>query len=183
MRNKDSSACDIIHDIKEENIMEIRKTKPEELELVMKMYADARAFMAGQGNPTQWGTSYPPRELIEQDIEEENSYVCVACDQIAAVFYYKPDKDEDYAIIYEGQWISNTPYGVVHRITSNGTVKGAASYCLSWALMQCGHIRIDTHTDNLAMQGMLKKNGFRYCGIIYLKDGTSRIAYEKEITA
>lgn len=35
--------------------MEIRKTRPQELDAVMALYARARAFMAENGNPSQWG--------------------------------------------------------------------------------------------------------------------------------
>ena len=34
--------------------MEIRKTKPEELEVLLKMYEHARTFMATHGNASQW---------------------------------------------------------------------------------------------------------------------------------
>ncbi len=35
--------------------MEIRKTKPEELNILIRMYENARIFMASHGNPLQWG--------------------------------------------------------------------------------------------------------------------------------
>ena len=41
------------------------------------------------------------------------------------------------------------------------------------------NIKIDTHRENKSMQRFLNKNGFEYCGIIYLKDGAERIAFEK----
>ena len=37
----------------------------------------------------------------------------------------------------------------------------------------------DTHRDNQSMQRMQAKNGFEYCGVIYLEDGAERIAFEK----
>ena len=37
----------------------------------------------------------------------------------------------------------------------------------------------DTHKDNQSMQRMQAKNGFEYCGLIYLEDGAERIAFEK----
>lgn len=40
-------------------------------------------------------------------------------------------------------------------------------------------IKVDTHRDNLSMQALLKKNNFKYCGIIFLEDGAERIAFEK----
>lgn len=161
--------------------MEIRKTKPEELEVLLKMYEHARTFMATHGNASQWGNNYPSPQLILDDITEGNSYVCTEKDQIVATFYYKEGADPTYMRIYEGEWINDSRYGVVHRITSTGNVKGAASFCLKWALEQCGNIRIDTHRDNIVMQHLLDKNGFKYCGIVYVEDGTERIAYQKVI--
>ena len=67
----------------------------------------------------------------------------------------------------------------IHRITSDGTVKGAASACLTWAFGQCGNLKIDTHRDNVVMQNMLQKNGFQSCGIIHVQDGSERLAYQK----
>ena len=132
--------------------MEIRKTKPEELEVLLKMYEHARRFMATHGNASQWENNYPSPQLILDDITEGNSYVCTEKDQIVPTFYYKEGADPTYMRIYEGEWINDSRYGVVHRITSTGNVKGAASFCLNWALEQCGNIRIDTHRDNIVMQ-------------------------------
>ncbi|WP_294378124.1 hypothetical protein [uncultured Clostridium sp.] len=42
-------------------------------------------------------------------------------------------------------------------------------------------IRIDTHEENIPMQNLLKRNQYKYCGIIYLDDGAKRIAFEKII--
>lgn len=95
------------------------------------------------------------------------------------VFYYKEGRDRTYDVIEGGEWLSEAPYGVVHRITSDGTVKGTASFCLDWAFRKCGNLRIDTHRDNVVMQNLLKKNGFSYCGIIHVEDGSERLAYQK----
>ena len=43
------------------------------------------------------------------------------------------------------------------------------------------NIRVDTHKDNKSMQGLLLKNNYKYCGVIYLEDGSKRIAFEKEV--
>lgn len=159
--------------------MEIRRSQPEDLPALFEMYAQARAFMAAHGNPNQWGTTNPPDALIEQDVRDGHSYVCEHEGSIAAVFFFNNGPDATYQTIENGGWLNDAPYGVVHRITSNGTVRGAASFCLDWALEQCGNIRIDTHEDNLVMQNLLKKNGFSFCGTIHIEDGTSRLAYQK----
>lgn len=159
--------------------MEIRRTKPEELDQVMAVYAYARKFMAEHGNPTQWGTTKPAREEVIEDIASGNSYVCVKNGEIAATFFYKEGVDPTYIKIYDGAWVNEEPYAVVHRIASAKVIKGAGSFCLNWAFEQCGNLKIDTHGDNIVMQNTLKKNGFVYCGIIYLENGEERLAYQK----
>ena len=41
--------------------MEIRKTKAEELDKIMEIYAYARRFMEEHGNPNQWKKTNPPK--------------------------------------------------------------------------------------------------------------------------
>ena len=161
--------------------MEIRKTTMTELDKVMEIYAYARRFMAEHGNPNQWGSTKPPREQIIKDIENGKSYVCVEGETLAAVFFFDIAPDPTYTIIYDGEWPNDKEYGVVHRIASAGKIKGAGSFCIEWAFEQCGNLRIDTHEDNKVMQNMLKKHGFKYCGIIHLVDGAERLAFQKEM--
>ena len=40
------------------------------------------------------------------------------------------------------------------------------------------NIRIDTHEKNVSMRRMVEKNGFKKTGIIYVKDGSPRYAYQ-----
>ncbi len=162
--------------------MEIRHTQEQDLDRVMEIYAYARKFMAEHGNPKQWGaTNWPPRDLVAQDIRRQKSYVCTQDDRIAGVFYF--DAGEDIEPTYrdiDGAWKGGPRYGVVHRIASDGSVKGCGAFCIDWAFAQCGHLRIDTHGDNTVMQNLLKKLGFAYCGIIHVEeDDDPRLAYEK----
>ena len=139
--------------------------------------------MAEHGNPNQWGpTNWPPEELIRADIAAGNSYVCVQDGRVVRTFFFRygDDIEPTYRRIEEGAWLDTGPYGVVHRIASDGTVKGVGSFCLQWAFGQCGHLRIDTHGDNTVMQNLLKKNGFVPCGVIHVsQDNYPRIAFEK----
>ena len=52
---------------------------------------------------------------------------------------------------------------------------------LDFARTQYNHLRADTHADNIPMQSCLQKNGFAYCGVIYLANGDPRRAYEWSI--
>lgn len=161
--------------------MHIRKAKPEELDLLMGIFAAAKIFMAQRGNSYQWIAGYPSRELIAQNIREGDSYVCVDDEgEILATFFFKIADDETYAGIYNGQWLNDGPYGVVHRLASSGKVKGISDHCLQWCYDQCGNIRIDTHEDNKVMRNVLMRNGYTYCGIIYIKNGAQRLAFQKD---
>ena len=158
---------------------EIRLTKLTELDQVMEIYAYARKFMVEHDNPTQWGNHKPSREQIESDIKSGKHYVYVVDGQIACVFYFAHETDPTYEKIYDGDWLNNEEYAVVHRIASAGNVKGAGSFCMQWAASQADNVRIDTHENNYVMQNMLKKNGFVHCGTIILEDGEPRWAFHK----
>ena len=99
--------------------------------------------------------------------------------KITAVFYFAKENDPTYAKIYDGEWLNEEDYAVVHRIASAGTVKGAGSFCMKWAASQYENLKIDTHKDNYVMQNMLKKCGFTPCGTIYLENGEERIGFQK----
>ncbi len=164
--------------------MTIRHSTPQDLDRMMEIYAFARAFMAAHGNPNQWGpTQWPPRVLIEQDIREGHSYVCVGDDgRVAGTFYFIQGMDVEptYRAITDGAWLDDGPYGVVHRIATDGSARGVGAFCLNWAFEQCGHMRIDTHGDNAVMQRLLGKLGFIHCGTIHVEeDAFPRLAYEK----
>ena len=163
--------------------MTIRHSTEQDLPRMLELYARARAFMAANGNPNQWGpTRWPPEALLRADIAAGHSYVCVHEGRIIATFFFNQGRDIEptYARITDGAWLSDAPYGVVHRIASDGTVRGAGAFCIGWAFERCGHLRIDTHGDNRVMQRLLQKLGFIHCGTIYVEeDDYPRLAYEK----
>ena len=163
--------------------MEIRHTTEQDFERVMEIYAYARTFMEETGNPNQWGpTNWPPEDLIHEDIREGKSYVCVENGKVIGTFYlnFGEDIEPTYRVIEEGSWKDDSPFGVVHRIAGDGSIPGIGTFCLNWAFEQCGHLKIDTHTDNVVMQNLLKKLGFTYRGIIHVvEDNYPRFAYEK----
>jgi RimJ/RimL family protein N-acetyltransferase len=164
--------------------MTIRKTKMEDLPEVMQIYSDARAFMRETGNADQWGGSHPPQELIEKDIQNGCSYVCLKDGEITAVFYFNIEEDPTYSKI-DGSWLNNGPYGVVHRIAraAAANAKGSGAFCLDWCFARHPNIRIDTHKDNGPMIALLERLGFKCCGIIWLiggsADGDERMAFQK----
>lgn len=156
---------------------QVRKAQSEDLPRILEIYAIARKFMAETGNPTQWGSTHPPRQTLEADIPAGNLYV-VEEDGIHGAFAYFTQPDPTYAVIEDGAWLDDSPYGTIHRIASDGS-GGVFSAALRFALAQNPHVRIDTHQDNRVMQHVLQKHGFTPTGIIYLENGDPRIAYER----
>jgi len=156
----------------------IRKATEQDFPEICRIYAGARDFMRDSGNPEQWGDGYPALDVIENDIRSGLSYVCVCDDGIAGVFYYSVELEPTYSAI-DGQWLSDAPYGVVHRIATARGFKGAGAFCLDWCFDKCLNLRIDTHRDNVPMKNLLNKLGFTNCGIIWLEDGSERLAYQK----
>ena len=159
--------------------MDIRKTTVEDIDAVMAIYESAQSFMVKSGNPSQWKKGHPTRAMIEEDVRLSRHYVCEENGRIECVFMYTDEPDPTYAYIEDGEWPNTRPYGTMHRIASAGNVRRIADICLEWCFEQCKNLRADTHRDNKVMPNVLARNGFEYCGIIYIADGTQRLAYQK----
>ena len=161
-------------------IISIRHTQIEDLPEVMHIYQFARNFMIENNNPNQWDDVYPEISLIEKDINNKHSYVCINDDgEIVGVFYFNQEEDPAYLNVYEGEWLNDSEYGVIHRIASSGHERGVMSFVINWCLHQINNIRIDTNRDNMVMRNALQKLEFQYCGIIYLENGEERLAYQR----
>lgn len=159
--------------------MTIRDTTIADYEQIQEIYAYARRQMRQNGNPTQWGDDKPSAETLLQDIKNRQSHIIEEHGQICGVFTFIIGEDPTYRTIEQGHWLDDAPYGTIHRIAGNGTAKGVFRQCLEYCMSQIPNIRIDTHRDNALMRHLLEKNGFLPCGIIYVEDGSPRIAYQK----
>jgi len=159
--------------------MIIRKTTAADVEEAAKIYDMARSFMRQSGNLEQWSSGHPNAEDIIRDIAEGSSYVCEENGEIIAVFFFKKGDDPTYKKIYNGEWKKNGEYAVIHRIAVKYNGRGLADKIYAHCFSLHPNLRIDTHRDNIPMQRSLAKNGFEYCGIIYLEDGHERLAYQK----
>lgn len=155
---------------------QVRTAKMEDLPRIEEIYAYARQFMAENGNPTQWGKTEPPVAQLKIDIAEKKLYV-IESDGIHGVFYFTIGEDPTYAIIENGCWLSDEPYGTIHRIAGDGA-GGIVGTAVKFAKTKIAHLRIDTHHNNKVMQHVVEKLGFSRRGIIYVFDGSPRIAYE-----
>ena len=159
--------------------MLIRNTTTSDIDAVMQIYASAREFMRDNGNANQWGNSHPARELIESDVTNKSGYVVEENGEIIGTFFFKIGEDKTYKKIYNGEWLNDKKYGVIHRIAVKYHGRAIVAFVYKHCFSLIKNLRIDTHRDNIPMQHSLEKSGFKYCGIIYLENGDERIAYQK----
>lgn len=160
---------------------EIRPAASGDLPEINRIYDTARDYMKHSGNPKQWSGGYPWPELLDNDIKKRQMFVMSVNGIIYGVFTFIIGIDPNYMEIENGAWQNDEPYGVIHRIASDGKHPGIFKACLAFCLAYTDNIRIDTHADNVKMQTVLADNGFVKCGTIYVQDGVSnhspRIAY------
>ena len=146
----------------------------------MEVYSQARQIQLDSGNLHQWKEGYPSEEIVRGDIDKGVSYAMEEDGGIVGAFAFIPGEDPTYKAIEGGRWLDDeAPYAAIHRLGSLKSSRGVAAVCFDWCWEQIHNLRIDTHEDNAIMRHCLEKAGFRYCGIIHLRNGDPRMAFQK----
>lgn len=159
--------------------MHIRKATEKDIKAVVAIYENAKEFMHTHGNPTQWAQGYPNEESVAADVRDGIGYVCEEDGKILATFMFKLGDDPTYMKIYDGKWLDDEPYAVMHRVAVAEQGKGVVGFCFAECFKLYPNLKIDTHRNNIPMQRALARAGFEYCGIIHLLNGEERMAYQK----
>ncbi|WP_455041359.1 GNAT family N-acetyltransferase [Leptotrichia buccalis] len=182
--------------------MNFRKSTFDDVDRILEIIEKAKIELRKLGLD-QWQNGYPDRKVIENDVKLGISYVLEDIEKngnelesenftkILGTIVLSPKKEELYSKI-EGKWITNNDYIVIHRLAVDSEVKnkGIATKILKFSEEECIKnkilsIKTDTYENNEPMKKFLEKNGFSYCGVIYLDKepdiGEKRIAYEKII--
>ena len=158
----------------------IRKSTLADLPTILHLRDQAREIMRSYGNVYQWPDGYPRDDMFLKDIELGGSHVMLNEEgTIVGTFALLPSPEVTYNVIYDGQWLNEEPYYVIHRIASTPDSHGVLDTLLDYCESRVANIRIDTHAANFIMRKGLEKHDYRYCGIIYLLDGNARLAYQK----
>lgn len=165
--------------------MTLRKGEKKDIDQILLIIEGAKEALKSMGID-QWQNGYPNREIIEEDIDSREAYILEEDGLVKAYGFLTFDGEESYNNIYDGEWLSQEIYGTIHRIAVKSSEKGRGishkflesmeKICIKKEIKS---IKIDTHRDNKIMQNMLSKNNYTYCGIIYLEDGSERLAFEK----
>ena len=168
------------------DILSFRKATPADFDAIWEILLMAKAQMK-RLNSTQWSEDYPSRELIEADIESGEAYLLCEPSGIIAYGVVSAKEEPAYNQIKD-KWSNDLPYIVVHRMAVSDRYKkqGMARRFMEQAEQVArsrgiSNFRVDTKYDNLYMQQLLKKTGFRYVGEVIYREDQFRDAFEKTI--
>lgn len=171
--------------------MEFRQSHIEDLDQIVCIVEDAKAFLRTSG-VSQWqrGT-YPDREVFASDVVNGIGYVMAEGDRVSAVCAVTFDDEPSYRRLVKGAWLTGDDalYATIHRSAVASDCRGQgvagrlfASVCDLAAKRGVGSVRVDTHPDNRAMRAALEKAGFMACGELRLdrcgEAGDPRVGYE-----
>ena len=164
-----------------------RKAILEDLDQIMEAVEDSRELLRLQGNG-QWQDGYPNRDDFINDInsgrlfvvidEKDKNNVIAVC----ALTY----REEDYHHLYEGKWLTDLPYMVMHRVAIKKAYRGQGYgkklfeiFIETAKIEGYRSLRIDTHEGNATMRHLIELFGFVYCGKAILTPNKDRMVYER----
>ncbi len=162
---------------------DIRPATLADIDVLEQIFQDARAYMRKGGNFVQW-VDGPFREDIEKDIVSGLCMVLVNkqgrpdAGEIEGVFFAQDFPEATYEEI-DGAWLDDDqPYLTIHRMASRGRKSRVSDAAFAWCKEHSASVRVDTHETNTSMIRAIERNGFTYCGMIVVEDGTPRLAYQ-----
>ena len=165
-----------------------RKAKLEDIDEIMVAVEDARALLKEEGNG-QWQFGYPNRDDFLNDINNNDLYVVLSDDGEIASVCAITGYEEAYMHLYEGKWLTNYDYLVMHRVAVKKKYRGQGfGKALFEVFIEEGKkrgiksLRIDTHKNNSLLIHLFDLYGFIYCGKAILPPNKDRVMYEKVLS-
>ena len=160
---------------------------------IQEVLEDAKELFRKDGSD-QWQDldNYPNIETTKIDISKGQMYLFEEDNQILGCIVLSKEVEKAYDVIYNGSWLLNDKYYVIHRLSvrNNYYGKGIAKALINYVIEltkedNIKSIKVDTKKENIRMLSLLEKLGFRRVGIIHLlrKDvlDKERVALEKLI--
>ena len=165
----------------------LRQSTVDDLPRIIDIIGGAKKTLRDRG-VDQWQVGYPDEKILEQDIQEDISYVLILDGEVVGVAALQQGYDKNYQDMTSGSWSkdSDVTYSIIHRIAVEPGHQGQhLSAALIQQLLTISHylgysdVRIDTHPDNLVMQHVITSNGFVEKGTITMdEDHGIRKAYQ-----
>lgn len=144
-----------------------------------------RRFQQAQGF-VQWTEDYPNIDTLRDDVKKGKGYVLRVDGVVAGYMCIDFDGEPAYDDM-KGEWGTEEPYAVVHRMAFHSDYRGMGLTDRAFALIEelCGargvkSVRVDTDFPNKRMQHILEKNGFQQRGVIVFQGG-EKLAYDKSL--
>ncbi len=186
----------------------------DEIPVIWEIILQAKAQMYREGKH-QWDENYPTVPILENDVRRGWGYVLVpekdtpvqnvydeatpffndhtgtdngtSRQDIIAYGAVVFDGEPAYKGLWDGQWLSEQPYVVLHRLAVADRWK-RQGMAVRYIQAVCGlalsrgirSFKVDTNYDNFYMQRVFSRLGFTYCGRIRY-DAGERMAYEKRL--
>lgn len=166
--------------------MYIRQTRLEDIDRLIEVFEGAKEILKESDNFDQWGEEHPERSIIENDINQNQSYVVVRDEEdigpvepgvIVGTFMLQKAPDDNYKNILKGAWLNDDPHVVVHRVASSNEMKGVGTYIFDYLTSTYSNIRIDTTEKNKPMLALLKKYNFKRCTVVDIEHST-RVGFQ-----
>ncbi|HNZ50680.1 MAG TPA: GNAT family N-acetyltransferase [Bacilli bacterium] len=153
----------------------IRKASMDDIPAILNIIADAKSLLKSK-HSLQWqdADGYPNFNTFQQDVDKGSLYV-VDNNPIVAVCSLGRHGEPTYNQIYDGKWLNDDPFYVIHRLAVKKEAygKGFGKTLMQKMEMIClaegiFNIRCDTTHENEPMNHLLLSLGYQDCGIIYL---------------
>lgn len=172
----------------------MRKTTKDDVLTAELVLRDGKAALHALNVP-QWQGEYPNRVDVAEDIEHGVSYVAESeTGAVVGTLALTFDGDTTYDVL-DGAWLTsstsdNARYAVIHRcaVSASAAHQGVMTFMFSECERLarehgCESMRIDTHRNNIPMQGLISKRGYTHCGVITLPHpgeiDPERLVFEK----
>ncbi len=161
----------------------------DDLKDIIDIITEAKGIMKEMDIPQWQNPSYPTIEDLKEDLNDNSLYILKKNDELigtASIFIRDNLRNEDnYQTIFEGKWLNEEAYVVIHRCAIRNKERGNnyINLLFNYATKvakdnNINNLRIDTHEKNGPMNRAIKKFGFLYCGKVIMLDGTERLAYQ-----
>lgn len=172
--------------------IQLRRAEDKDIPGILEIYREARESMRDDGF-SQWDDGYPGIREVTEDISRKACWTAEKDGRILAVASLLFGSEDTYRAIYrrdgeKSTWPDQMPYGTIHRmaVAAAARRKGMASRLLEYMEKIClqegvFRLRIDTHRENHGMRSWIQQQGFVFCGVIYVRNGSPRYAYQKKL--
>ena len=158
--------------------MRIRLTQERDMPAIEQILALASDSQHSEGNYSQWREDYTTIAVVCEGIKNGTGFVCVDdADTTVLGTWALGDYEAVYDHLKSGALSAERDYKVIHRM---GTMPGhgAGVFIMQSLQENYPYLRVDTFEKNSSMIRLLKKVGFKQCGVAYYEGFGDMITFD-----